>query len=235
MGVYSESGGVLIFNLEIFTPWRQNTRRCYLSSDVLIPLVYHFMRIDANSVALHTPRGSGSCVIWLTGLSGAGKSTIANSLRERATAQGTPVAILDGDDVRRGLSQGLGFGHADRRENIRRMAEVARLLSDQGLAVIVAAVSPMQEQRAMARKIVGTAFREVHVHASLATCEQRDVKGLYARARRGEVAKFTGISDIYEPPLQPDLVIDTSSCEVAQAASRLMSAFDAWSLRDGRR
>lgn len=193
------------------------------------------MRNDGNSVPMLGPRGDRSCVIWLTGLSGAGKSTIAQSLRARVMADGLPVAILDGDDVRRGLSQGLGFGQADRCENIRRIAEVARLLSDQGVVVLVAAVSPMQAHRAMARHIVGTVFREVYVRASLATCEQRDVKGLYARARRGEVAKFTGISDAYEPPVQPDLVIDTSRCEVACAASALMSAFKGWRMGEARR
>jgi adenylyl-sulfate kinase len=193
------------------------------------------MRIDRDPISPQGQLSGGPCVIWLTGLSGAGKSTIAKSLRLRAMADGVPVAILDGDDVRRGLSQGLGFGQADRRENIRRIAEVARLLSDQGLVVIVAAVSPMRELRALARNIIGAAFREVYVSAPLATCERRDVKGLYARARRGEVTKFTGISDAYEPPLQPDLVIDTSDCEVAQATSALMLAFRAWRMKDRRK
>ncbi|WP_093022902.1 adenylyl-sulfate kinase [Variovorax sp. OV700] len=193
------------------------------------------MRIDRDPISPQGQLSGGPCVIWLTGLSGAGKSTIAKSLRLRAMADGVPVAILDGDDVRRGLSQGLGFGQADRRENIRRIAEVARLLSEQGLVVIVAAVSPMRELRALARNIIGAAFREVYVSAPLATCERRDVKGLYARARRGEVTKFTGISDAYESPLQPDLVIDTSDCEVAQATSALMLAFRAWRMRDRRK
>lgn len=193
------------------------------------------MRIDHDPILPQRQWSDAPCVIWLTGLSGAGKSTIAKSLRLRAIAAGVPVAILDGDDIRRGLSQGLGFGQADRRENIRRIAEVARLLSDQGLVVIVAAVSPMRELRALARNIIGAAFREVYVSAPLATCERRDVKGLYARARRGEVTKFTGISDAYEAPLQPDLVIDTSDCEVAQATSALMSAFSEWRMRDRRK
>lgn len=193
------------------------------------------MRIDRDPISPQGQLSGGPCVIWLTGLSGAGKSTIAKSLRLRAMADGVPVAILDGDDVRRGLSQGLGFGQADRRENIRRIAEVARLLSEQGLVVIVAAVSPMRELRALARNIIGAAFREVYVSAPLATCERRDVKGLYARARRGEVTKFTGISDAYESPLQPDLVIDTSDCEVAQATSALMLAFREWRMRDRRK
>lgn len=193
------------------------------------------MRNDGNSISMPRQQGDRSCVMWLTGLSGSGKSTIANSLRGRVMADGMPIAILDGDDVRRGLSQGLGFGQADRCENIRRIAEVARLLSDQGVVVLVAAVSPMRAHRVMARNIVGTVFREVYVRAPLATCEQRDVKGLYARARRGEVAKFTGVSDVYEPPLQPDLVIDTSNCEVAYAAGALMSAFKDWRMGDRRR
>jgi adenylyl-sulfate kinase len=191
--------------------------------------------MDRDPISPQRQWSDGPCVIWLTGLSGAGKSTIAKSLRLCAVADGVPIAILDGDDVRRGLSQGLGFGQADRRENIRRIAEVARLLSDQGLVVIVAAVSPMRELRALARNIIGAAFHEVYVSAPLATCEQRDVKGLYARARRGEVTKFTGISDAYEPPLQPDLVIDTTDCEVAHATRTLMSAFREWRIWDRRK
>src|SRR5690349_4662246 len=139
-------------------------------------------------------------VLWLTGLSGAGKTTIARNLQARLQARGVPVAILDGDEIRRGLSQGLGFSDADRCENIRRIAEVAHLLNSQGFIVIVAAISPLNKHRGMARKIVGAAYREVYVKASLSDCERRDVKGLYARARRGQVAKFTGVSDAYEPP-----------------------------------
>ena len=178
--------------------------------------------------------GAPSCVMWMTGLSGAGKSTIARGLRKRLQGEGVASVILDGDEVRGGLSQGLGFSRADRSENIRRMAEVARLLSAQGLPVIVAAISPLREQRAMAREIVGAAFREIHVQAPVALCERRDVKGLYARARRNEVAQFTGISDPYEAPLDPDLVIDTSGCKVAEAVETLMLAFGAVALTGAR-
>ncbi|WP_213959218.1 MULTISPECIES: adenylyl-sulfate kinase [unclassified Variovorax] len=161
-------------------------------------------------------------VAWFTGLSGAGKSTLGAALRERLVAQGAAVAILDGDEVRSGLSAGLGFTPEDRMENIRRIAHVARLLSDQGIFVIVAAVSPLRTQRALARSIIGAAWFEVYVDTPMAVCEQRDVKGLYARARRGEIARFTGVSDAYEPPENPDLLIDTSECELAKAVDFLV-------------
>jgi len=163
--------------------------------------------------------------MWMTGLSGAGKSTLAQGLRARLQGEQVASVILDGDEVRGGLSRGLGFSQEDRSENIRRMAEVARLLSRQGMLVIVAAITPLQAQRAMAREIVGEAFREIHVHAPFALCEQRDVKGLYARARRNEIAAFTGISDSYEAPVAPDLVIDTSACRLADAVEALLLAF----------
>jgi adenylylsulfate kinase len=165
---------------------------------------------------------SETSVLWLTGLSGAGKSTIARSLHARLLDSGVTVAVLDGDDIRRGLSQGLGFCDADRLENIRRIAEMARLLSSQGIIVIVAAIAPLSRHRGLARKIIGAPYREVYVKASLSDCERRDVKGLYARARRGEVAKFTGVTDTYEPPLHPDLLIDTSHHDVDTAVNMLM-------------
>ncbi|WP_345944799.1 adenylyl-sulfate kinase [Variovorax sp. dw_954] len=163
-------------------------------------------------------------VAWLTGLSGAGKSTLAAALRDRFVAQGAAVAVLDGDAVRNGLSHGLGFSAEDRMENIRRLAHVARLLSDQGIVSIVAAVSPLRGQRTLAREIIGPACFEVYVCTPLAVCEQRDVKGLYARARRGEIPLFTGVSDVYEPPAHPDLRIDTSTCELALAVELLYSS-----------
>jgi adenylyl-sulfate kinase len=161
-------------------------------------------------------------VLWLTGLSGAGKTTIAQNLQAKMQKCGIAVAILDGDEVRRGLSQGLGFSDAERCENIRRMAEVAHLLSSQGLVVIVAAIAPLTKHRGLARQIIGAPYREVYVKASLSDCERRDVKGLYARAHRGQVAKFTGVSDSYEPPSNPDLLIDTSRHAADEAAELLM-------------
>lgn len=159
----------------------------------------------------------------MTGLSGAGKSTIAAGVRAAFNAHGVAAAILDGDDIREGLSQGLGFSKEDRRENIRRIAHVARLLCEQDITAIVAVVSPLCEHRALAREIVGSPFQEVFVHAPLSVCEHRDVKGLYARARRGEIPHFTGVSDAYELPARPDLLIDTSRCDVPTAVEQVIS------------
>jgi len=162
-------------------------------------------------------------VVWLTGLSGAGKSTLAKGVHAACNARGMPALILDGDDIRAGLSQGLGFSKEDRTENIRRIAQVARLLCAQGVTALVAAVTPLREHRALARDIIGEPFCEVFVDAPLSICEGRDVKGLYARARRGDIPQFTGVSDVYEPPLDPDLLIDTSTCDIPTAVHRLIS------------
>ena len=161
-------------------------------------------------------------VLWLTGLSGAGKSTLASALHQQLQSQGQQVAVLDGDAVRSGLCRDLGFSPEDRRENIRRVAEVARLMREAGLVVICALISPLREDRAMARDIVGEAhFREVHVATPLAVCEQRDPKGLYRDARARALTQFTGVSAPYEEPLSPDLRIDTSQVGVADAVTAL--------------
>lgn len=161
-------------------------------------------------------------VLWLTGLSGAGKSTLASALQARLRQEGRAVAVLDGDAVRTGLCRGLGFSPADRRENIRRVAEVARLMREAGLVVICALISPLREDRAMARDIVGTGhFREVHVATPLAVCEERDPKGLYRNARAQSLPQFTGVSAPYEEPLAPDLRIDTSQVAVDEAVRGL--------------
>lgn len=162
-------------------------------------------------------------VVWLTGLSGAGKSTLAKGVQFACNESSMPAVILDGDDIRTGLSRGLGFSDEDRTENIRRIAEVARLLRAQGVTALVAAVTPLRKHRALARDIVGEPFCEVFVDAPLSVCEGRDVKGLYAQARRGEILQFTGVSDVYEPPLDPDLLIDTSTCDIPTAVHRLIS------------
>lgn len=148
--------------------------------------------------------------LWLTGLSGAGKSTIANLLEKQLFASGRHIYVLDGDNIRQGLNRDLGFSEADRVENIRRAMEVARLFVDARLVVIVAFISPYREERELARSRFETdEFVEVYVDASFEECERRDPKGLYAKARRGELVNFTGIDSDYEPPEAPEIRLDT--------------------------
>ena len=156
-------------------------------------------------------KGQQPCCIWLTGLPGAGKSTIANALEERLHAAGRHTMLIDGDQLRGGLNRDLGFSDADRAESVRRAAEVARLMVEAGLVVIVALISPFRADRAAARARFGTGtFIEVFVDAPLAECERRDPKGLYRRARRGELAAFTGIDSPYEVPEAPELRLATA-------------------------
>lgn len=165
--------------------------------------------------------------IWFTGLSGAGKSTIANALERRLFAQGRHTYLLDGDNVRHGLNRDLGFTEEDRVENIRRVAEVAKLMVDAGLIVLVSFISPFAADRSMARGLFEPSeFLEVFVDAPLATCEQRDVKGLYARARRGDVKNFTGIDSPYEVPLSPEVRLDTSLCSPEQCVEKLVNLLE---------
>ena len=156
-----------------------------------------------------------SPVIWLTGLSGSGKSTIANELAIKLQQEGKLAYILDGDNVRMGLNKDLGFSDDDRKENIRRIAEVAKLLSDAGVIVITAFISPFREERENAKEIIGeNNFTEVYVEASLMVCEDRDPKGFYKKARAGEIPMFTGINSPYEEPLNADLTISTENNSV---------------------
>lgn len=164
------------------------------------------------------------CVVWLTGLSGSGKSTLARALQEYLLGQGHLAFVLDGDQVRAGMNADLGFSRKDRDENIRRVAEVARLFADCGVICITAFISPFRHTRERARRIIGShRFFEIHVAADLATCERRDVKGLYRKARAGLVPHFTGISQEYEPPLQPELRINTASCSVPAGVQDLVA------------
>lgn len=150
-------------------------------------------------------------MIWMTGLSGSGKSTVAIGVERELHNRGILCRILDGDNIRAGINSNLGFSEEDRRENIRRIAEIGKLFVDTGIVTIACFVSPTTELREMARKIIGEKdFREVYIATPLAECERRDVKGLYARARRGEVKDFTGISAPFEAPTNPDLSLDTS-------------------------
>src|SRR5579872_3239170 len=160
-------------------------------------------------------------VIWLTGLSAAGKSTLAMALERHLFARGCYVYVLDGDNVRAGLSKDLGFSEADRTENIRRVAEVAALFADAGAIVVTAFISPFAKDRDIARAAAAASFHEIYVNADLATCEARDPKGLYRRARSGEVKEFTGVTAPYEPPESPELVVDTSKHSIDECVEQL--------------
>ena len=167
--------------------------------------------------------GHRGAVVWFTGLSGSGKSTLAIALERRLSARGILCRILDGDNVRCGINAGLGFSEEDRRENIRRVAEVCRLFVDTGVVVLACFVSPRRELRQLAAGIVGPEdFCEVYVATPLAECERRDVKGLYARARHGEIRDFTGISAPFEEPESPALRLDTSGRTVDECVVRIL-------------
>jgi bifunctional enzyme CysN/CysC len=167
--------------------------------------------------------GHAGRVIWFTGLSGSGKSTIANALEKALHAQGKRTYILDGDNIRQGLNKDLGFTDADRVENIRRIAEVAKLMMDAGMIVLTAFISPFRREREMARELIGPDhFVEVFVSTSLEVCEERDVKGLYKKARSGQLPNMSGISSPYEPPIAPSVTTHATE-SVDQAVSRLMA------------
>jgi len=164
--------------------------------------------------------------LWFTGLSGAGKSTIARLVEAELRERDTRVEVLDGDVVRTNLSKGLGFSKEDRDTNIRRIAFVADLLSRNGVIAITAAISPYREIRDEARELMGERFVEIFLKASVEACARRDVKGLYEKAFRGEIKEFTGVSDPYEEPLNPDLVIDTESESPEESAARVLALLD---------
>jgi adenylylsulfate kinase len=161
--------------------------------------------------------GQRSAVVWFTGLSGSGKSTLAHALEERLTKTGRLVYVLDGDNVRHGLCADLGFTPADRTENIRRIGHVAALLADAGALVLTSFISPYRSDRAQARAIAGEPFLEVFVDAPLDVCEARDPKGLYRKARKGEIAEFTGVSAPYEAPENPDLHVRSGAASITDS------------------
>ena len=184
----------------------------------------HWQAIEVDKAAHRALKGHRSCVVWFTGLSGAGKSTIANLVEKNLHASGLHTYLLDGDNVRHGLNMDLGFTPADRVENIRRVAEVARLMADAGLIVLVSFISPFRAERRFARGLLGAGeFCEVFVDAPLHVAEARDRKGLYRKARSGQLANFTGIDSPYEPPERPDVTIDTTSCPPEAAAERVVT------------
>jgi adenylylsulfate kinase len=162
-------------------------------------------------------------VVWFTGLSGAGKSTIAHSLEEQLFRSGCLSYVFDGDNVRHGLCSDLGFSAADRTENIRRIAEMCKLFIDAGVVSLTAFISPLHSDRAMVRKMMGEDFIEVYCRCPVEVCEERDVKGLYKKARSGEIKDFTGISAPYEAPENPDLTIDTDKESLGECVERVMN------------
>ena len=184
-------------------------------------LTWHNMDIDRT--LREQQMGQNACTIWMSGLSGAGKSTIANALEKRLYAMGKKTMLLDGDNVRMGLNSNLGFSDEDRIENIRRIAEVAKLMNDAGLIVITAFISPYRQDRRNAKKIIGEGFREVYVSTSIAECEKRDVKGLYKAAREGKIAHFTGITSPYEVPERPDVAVDTAEMYVEACVDHILN------------
>ncbi|VVP77490.1 Bifunctional enzyme CysN/CysC [Pseudomonas fluorescens] len=185
----------------------------------------HWQAIDVNREAHAALKGQSPRVLWFTGLSGAGKSTIANLVERKLHALGRHTYLLDGDNVRHGLNRDLGFTEADRVENIRRVSEVARLMLDAGLITLVSFISPFRAERDMARSLAGDGnFLEIFIDAPLALAEQRDPKGLYLKARRGELKNFTGIDSPYEPPVAPDIHIDTQHESAEAAAERIVQA-----------
>ena len=177
-------------------------------------------RIDAPARAERNRHKGG--VLWLTGLSGAGKSTLAIELERALFRAGYHVYVLDGDNLRHGLNSNLGFSHEDRTENIRRVGEVAALFAHAGFICISAFISPYRADRAGARKAAQNGFHEIYVKADVATCERRDPKGLYERARRGEIPDFTGVSAPYEIPESPELTVDTMAFGVDESVQQVL-------------
>ena len=184
-------------------------------------IVWHSHKVtkyDRSKIKGHKP-----CIIWFTGLSGSGKSTIANAFEERLNKMKVHTYLLDGDNIRHGLNKDLGFSIEDRKENIRRIAEVAKLFVDAGLIVITAFISPLKDDRNLTRSLVEkNEFIEVYVDTPLELCEQRDPKGLYKKARKGEIKEFTGIDSPYEPPKSPEIHIKTEDLTVEESVEKII-------------
>lgn len=193
-------------------------------------LTWHYGALTREDRELQL--GQLAITIWLTGLSGSGKSSLACALERKLAAQGKSCFVLDGDNVRHCLNKDLGFSLSERSENIRRIAEVAKLMNDAGLIVIVAIISPMIEDRTLAAKIIGSVcFHEVYVGTPLSVCEERDPKGLYRKARCDSLESFTGISSPYEPPLKPALIVDNSRLSVEDNANTIFQYLEGYCVR----
>jgi adenylylsulfate kinase len=172
-----------------------------------------------------------SVILWFTGLSGSGKSTLAHAIEKKLYQQGCRTFVLDGDNVRHGLSSDLGFSELDRKENIRRIGEVAKLMMEAGIITLAAFISPYRKDRELARNLVPHGdFIEVYCKAKLATCEIRDVKGLYKKVRSGEIENYTGIDSPYEHPLKPEIVIDTDSLSLDESVKLIMQLLNQQSI-----
>ena len=164
-----------------------------------------------------------SCIIWFTGLPSSGKSTIASAVEHQLFARGVRTYLLDGDTVRHGLNRDLGFSPEDRTENIRRIGEVAKLFVDAGMITLVACISPYRQDREQARKIIEPGeFIEVYVQCPVEVCEQRDIKGLYRKAKKGEITEFTGVSAPYEEPLNPEIIVETARISVEEGVQNIL-------------
>src|SRR6202000_2767438 len=184
----------------------------------------HWQALDVNKQARAAMKGQKPVILWFTGLSGSGKSTIANLVEKSLAAEGKHTYLLDGDNVRHGLNRDLGFTDADRVENIRRIGEVAKLMTDAGLIVLTAFISPFRAERRMVREMsLPGEFVEIYVETPLEVAEQRDVKGLYKKARAGELKHFTGIDSPYKPPETPEIRVNTVETSADQAADEIVA------------
>ena len=179
--------------------------------------------MNSDHSGTNGPREGSQLVFWLTGLSGAGKTTVGRSLTDKLKQLNQCVVFLDGDEIRHGLSKDLGFSQKDRAENVRRVAEIARLLAESGILVVVAMITPLREQRLTVRRLMNRVkFVETFIDAPVEVCEKRDPKGLYKIARSGQIPKFTGISSSYEKPVSPELHIDTVELTVEKAVDKCL-------------
>ena len=193
-----------------------------MSRDTTANIVWHPTTVTKTDRQQRT--GHKSAILWFTGLSGAGKSTLANAVGYELHQRGLASYVLDGDNIRHGLNRGLGFGPHDRKENIRRIGEVAKLFVDAGVITLTAFISPYREDRELARSLVNEGeFIEVYVKCPLEECERRDVKGLYQKARNGEISQFTGISSPYEEPLSAELVIESNEQTIEESVQRVIA------------
>ncbi len=185
-------------------------------------IVWHQHHID--KVARSAQKRQKPCILWFTGLSASGKSTTANAVEQKLFELGHHTYLLDGDNVRHGLNKDLGFTDSDRVENIRRIGEMAKLFTDAGLIVLSAFISPFRADRKMVRDLVGEGeFVEIHMSTPLSVCEQRDPKGLYKKARQGDIKNFTGIDSAYEAPESPEIILNTAECDVEACADKVIA------------